>query len=322
MTVHEDYSLSKVLWYRIGGTARYFLEARNRQDIEEAVKFVKERNIKNVFVCGSGSNLIFSDDYFDGAVIMIARTVGTPDISVTDTTLTSFAGQTLDDVITQAFDHNLVGLEWAGGLPGTVGAAVRGNVGAFGGEIKDTLYQADVFDTNKQDFPLKTLSNPELEFVYRGSLIKKTKGLIVTCATFQLERANDAEVLRVAKETYLRNKDYRAEHHPLEYPNCGSVFKNIKDPEDVQKVLAVWPDIKEKVQNNWYGKVAMGYIISRLGLSGYRIGDAEVSHKHANFIVNLGHAKAADVRQIISEIQNRAQTTLGILPEVEVEIVG
>lgn len=322
MQVSENFDLSKVLWYKIGGTTRYFLEARSRRDIDEAVAFIKDKQIQNVFVCGQGSNLIFSDEYFDGVVIMIARPVGTPDISVTDTTITSFAGQTLDDVIRSAFDHNLVGLEWAGGLPGTIGAAVRGNVGAFGGEIKDTLFQADILDTATSIPDVKVFSNQELDFVYRGSLIKKTPGFIVTTASFQLERVEDEEVLRFAEETYLKNKDYRAEHHPLEYPNCGSVFKNIKSSEDVAKILSVWPDVKEKVETKWYGKVSMGYIISRLGLSGFRVGDAEVSHKHANFIVNLGHARASDVKEIISKIQDETDKTFGIRPEVEVEIVG
>ncbi|HRN96795.1 MAG TPA: hypothetical protein PLD54_05090, partial [Candidatus Levybacteria bacterium] len=114
----------------------------------------------------------------------------------------------------------------------------------------------------------------------------------------------------------------RKERHPLEYPNCGSVFKNIRKKEDIEKVLAVYPDIKEKIEKDWYGKVSMGYLIQRLGLQGYRVGNAQISEKHALFIVNLGGATSQDVRSIINTVTEKCEETFGFTPEVEVEVVN
>jgi UDP-N-acetylmuramate dehydrogenase len=120
----------------------------------------------------------------------------------------------------------------------------------------------------------------------------------------------------------MNNINYRKEHHPIEYPTCGSVFKNITDANQIQKILAIWPDIKESMDTKWHGKISMGYVVKRLGFSKYRVGNMQVSEKHANFIVNLGNAKASDVLTIIKEIQNKVQETFGFIPEVEVEIVS
>ena len=107
----------------------------------------------------------------------------------------------------------------------------------------------------------------------------------------------------------------------MNFPSCGSVFKNIVGKEKVEKVIAVWPDIKEKVNTKWYGKVSMAYVIGRLGFSGFRIGNAQLSEKHNNYISNLGNAKADDVKKIISVISEQFNTTFGFLPELEVEII-
>jgi len=232
----------------------------------------------------------------------------------------AFAGEVFGDVVKKSVESNLLGLAWAGGLPGTVGAAVRGNVGAYGGEVKDSLFSAEVLDYAGEEPVIKTLTNKQLAFVYRGSLIKTHKKMIVLSALFQLQKGTDEEVA-LAKNVYEQNIASRKKNHPLEYPNCGSVFKNIRDREQVEKVLSVYPDLREKVENKWYGKVAVASLIERFGLKGYRIGDAQVSEKHALFIVNLGHATAQDVLRIIATIQKRFQDTFGFQLELEVEIV-
>jgi UDP-N-acetylmuramate dehydrogenase len=143
MQIHKDFDLSKVLWFKIGGKARYFLQCENRKDVFKALDFIEEEHPERIFILGLGSNLIFTDDYFDGVVIQIGA-AAKPQISFHDNLATAFTGETLDSLIQLGFHHNLIGLEWAGGLPGTVGAGVRGNVGAFGGEIKDRLIAAEV----------------------------------------------------------------------------------------------------------------------------------------------------------------------------------
>lgn len=320
MTINEDFPLSEVLWYKIGGKARYFITCENRADIVEALDFVEQKNPQKLFICGQGTNLIFSDDYFDGAVIQIVTPAGSNDIIVKDNQLTAFAGTILDEVILAAFDKNLTGLEWAGGLPGTVGAGVRGNVGAYGGEIKDTLISAEIIDYSGEKPKLLTLTNEQLQFVYRGSLVKTQKKMVVVSAVFGLQKATETD-LNAAKAVYEKNRQNRRDKHPLEYPNCGSVFKNLRKPEEIKKVLSVFPELKDDVEKKWYGKVAVASLIEKLGMKGYRVGNAQISEKHALFIVNLGGAASADVLQIINDIKEKFINTFGFEPEVEVEIV-
>lgn len=319
MQIHEDFELAQVLWFRIGGKARYFLTCESREDIFKALDFVEEHTPKRLFICGLGSNLIFTDEYFDGVVIQI----GTParsQITIDGTKVTAFAGEALDTLIQVSFNNKLTGLEWAGGLPGTVGAGIRGNVGAFGGEIKDQLISAEVLEFDDKNIDVLEMTKDDFHFSYRTSVVKEHKNMIVTSATFELNSA-DTQALVKARSVYEGNREYRKSHHPLEYPNCGSVFKNIKKPEEVAKILHVWPDIQRLVEEKWYGKVSMGYINNRLGFSGYKIGNAQVSKKHANFINNMGDATAKDVLTIIKHIQDMVSETFAIVPEVEVEIV-
>lgn len=321
MTVHNDFNLSHILWYKLGGTTRYLLDCESEEDILKAIEFIHSKNISKVFFCGLGANLIFTDEYYDGAVVRIVRDTRSQISQDSEGRVEAFAGEILDDVLVYSFEKGLTGLEWAGGLPGTLGAGVRGNVGAFGGEIKDTLLDAKILELQDGSFEIKNLSNENLQFAYRSSIVKQSKNMIVLSARFGLRESSTDEVA-TARSVYDRNKKYRADRHPLEYPNCGSVFKNINKKDEVEKVLAVYPDIQEKVQNDWHGKVSMGYLNHRLGFEGYRVGNAQVSDKHNNFIINLGGAKSSDVRTIITGIQQKFDETFGFQPEVEVEIVG
>ncbi len=316
MKVVPEANLKEFLWYKIGGLARFLIDVTDKEDLKKALEFLKKEKIKKIFFLGSGSNLIFSDDYFDGGVL---RFIPGKIELLKQHIVRVDAGVVLDDVIRFAFDNNLVGLEWAGGLPGDVGAAIRGNVGAFGGEIKDSVAQAEVFQLTNNKPEFKKLKRFELKFSYRNSIVKKKK-LGVVSATFRLKPAAPDELLR-ARQTYLNNIEYRKVRHPLEYPNCGSVFKNISDPEHIKKILEVLPDLEEKIKRDWHGKVAMGYLIKRLDLSEYRVGQAMISPKHCNFIVNLGNAKATDVLSIIKAVQEKFIEVFDFMPEVEVEIV-
>lgn len=341
MQVYKNYVLSDILWYKIGGKAKYLIEVASEKDIEEAFKFVFEQRLKRYFVVGMGANLLFSDEYYDGAVIRIT-TSGTRhpeldsgsselrwtsdqihhDIKVFNNEITAFAGVTLDAVIQTAFAHKLVGLEWAGGLPSTIGAAIRGNVGAFGGEIKDVTKEAKVLRVMDHGYNIGTISNEALEFGYRNSKVKQDRSFVVLSATFALKEGSHAELIS-ARTTYQNTIKYRNEHHPSPYihPNTGSTFKNIKDPKEVEKVIKVWPDVEPLSKEKWHGKISVGYINKRLGFSGFTVGGAQVSTQHANFINNMGNAKARDVIAVIRTIQKKYQETFGFHPEPEVEIV-
>jgi len=323
MIIQKDFPLSQILWYEIGGKTKYLLEAQNSEDIEEALSFIEKNKIKKVFVVGLGSNLIFPDDFFPGAVIRIVGLMKPSgnDFQIKNEFITVFAGTTLDNLITLSLVNNLTGLEWAGGLPGTVGAGIRGNVGAFGKEIKDNLFSVDVIKRKNKGYIHKTLKKSDLHFSYRNSLVKENKNLIIVSATFKLQPANP-QTLTLVEKIYKTSINFREKHHPIEYPTCGSIFKNIAEIDHIKKIISIWPDTKELIETEWHGKVSMGYIIGRLGLSGYRIGNMQVSQKHNNFIVNLGAGKARDVITIIKKIQNKVQATFGFLPEVEVEIAS
>lgn len=318
MNIIKDALASQYLWYKIGGRVRYLIECANQNDIVDAFEFIKKEKIANHFVTGLGSNLLFTDEEYDGALILISGNVA-PQLIGKDT-IEVFAGNTLDSAIQFAFENNLVGLEWAGGLPGTVGAGVRGNVGAFGGEIKDVFAGAEVFNTTSKKLEVKELNKRDIRFAYRSSTVKKNHNMIVLSARFKLEEADDARVAR-ARQTYLANIEYRKNKHPLDYPSTGSAFKNISEEEQVKKVLEVFPDIEQDVRVKWHGKVSVGYLIKRLNLSGFRVGNAQISNKHSNFIVNLGDASFSDVASIIKKVQDTFEENFGFKPEPEVEIV-
>ncbi|MDO8269444.1 MAG: UDP-N-acetylmuramate dehydrogenase [Candidatus Levybacteria bacterium] len=322
MNIYNNVLLSTILWYQIGGVARYVLDVASREELYDALEFVKSNKITKVFVLGLGSNLLFPDEGFDGAIIRFLMQEDGKGIQLFENNIVdSFAGEFLDSIIHFGFDKGLVGLEWAGGLPGTVGAAVRGNVGAFGGEIKDVFVKAHAIRWfGDGDYEEVTLNNEEMKFSYRTSRVKEEK-LIVVSAQFQLKQATPEELL-AARETYYANITYRQDKHPLDYPNCGSVFKNISKKEEVERILESWPDVRELVEGKWHGKVSMGYVIDRLGLKGQQNGAAQISEKHQNFIVNKGGAKAHEVKGLIAEIEEEMQESFGFTPEVEVEIIS
>lgn len=347
MQIQNDFLLKETLWYKIGGTAKYFITCNSKEDIIEAFDFIKKNNIGKIFVVGLGTNLLFSDEYFDGVVIQLTnyrhsgedkgrlqnltglgKNESDPgqgqddgEIKINDDGLVEvFAGVRMEDLIPFTFSHNLVGLEWAGGLPGTVGGAVRGNAGAYGGEIKDNLVSIEALDYSGDTPIIKTLTNEELQFSYRFSFIKQNKKMIVISAKFAMQKTDEAG-LEKARGVYNKNIQNRKDKHPLEYPNTGSVFINPREPEQIEKILSVYPDLRESVEKKWYGKVAVASLIDRWGMKGFRVGGAQVSEKHALFIINLENAKATDVIQVIDTVKKKFSDTFGFDLHVEVEIV-
>ncbi|OGH20683.1 MAG: UDP-N-acetylenolpyruvoylglucosamine reductase [Candidatus Levybacteria bacterium RIFCSPHIGHO2_02_FULL_37_13] len=321
MIVYKNYPLSKILYYKIGGIARYVLKIENKEDLLGALDFVKKNKIQKILPVGLGSNLLMSENFFDGAILCFSKGESSGIKLIGENLIEAFASELLDDVIKFSFENNLVGLEWAGGLPSTVGGAVRGNVGAFGGEIKDVVNTVEIVKLLDEGYSLEELTREQLEFGYRDSFIKRSKDILVVSVTFQLQKASKEE-LEKAKETYFAKIAYRNKNHPSGFPSCGSVFKNITKKEEVDKMLSIWEDMSELVKEKWHNKASMGYVIRRLGFAGFRIGGAEVSKKHANYIVNVDGAKFADVISIIEKIKEKFFQTFGFSPELEVEIVS
>lgn len=321
MKIRQNVPLKDVLFYEIGGKARWLLDASSSEDIIEAVEFIQTNKIDKYIIVGLGSNLLMPDEDFSGVVIRIRKT-GTPDIRMThDGLLVSYAGQTLDDLIQFSFENNIRGLEVLGGLPSTVGGAIRGNAGAFGVEMKDVLVKVGVLKISDDGYEVIELTRDECQFGYRDSIFKHNAQYIVLKGFFQLEHATDEEI-KNSQEVYKKQVEYRKSNHPVEYPSCGSVFKNVREPNEVEKIISVWPEIEELVKIKWHGKVSMGYITKRLGFSGYQVGGAKITEKHANYISNVDNATAKDVKQIIADISKKFEETFGFPPHLEAEIIS
>lgn len=325
MVAYKDFPLSQILYYKIGGKAKFVLKIQNKEDLLKALDFVRKEKVKRVLPVGLGSNLLVGDDFFEGVVLWFFKggSKGKDNDQIKlkrDNLIEAFSSVLLDDLIQFSFKSKLIGLEWAGGLPSTVGGAIRGNAGAFGREIKEVVEEVDMYDISIYHTRIRTLRKKDLRFSYRDSLIKKDKNLLIVSARFELQRAT-AEEIEKAKKVYQDHIEHRKKNNPLEYPSCGSVFQNITTKNKVETVVHKWPDIASLVHEKWHGKVAMGYVIKRLGFSGLRVGGAEVSEKHANYILNKNHAKFSDVIAIIEKIKEKFYQEFNFYPELEVEVV-
>ncbi len=304
----EGVPLDRYSNYRIGGPARYFCDATNEEEIRAAVLFAREQKLP-LFILGGGTNLLISDKGFQGVILKSSLM----QLEAQGETVSVGAGVMVADLLKFTIEHSLSGLEWAGGLPGTVGGAVRGNAGAFRGEIKDRILSVESFDIQT----LETISrdNVACKFGYRSSIFKEKDGReIILSAKIRLEKGDAAKIAAAIQEKI----NYRLERHPMEYPNIGSTFKNV----DLNLVPKIWRDAVAKVVKvDPFPVVPTAYLISEAGLRGTQHGGAMVSQKHPNFIVNLGNATAADVEYLIGAVKERVYEKYGIRLEEEIQRV-
>jgi UDP-N-acetylmuramate dehydrogenase len=238
-------------------------------------------------VIGNGSNLLVSDDGIRGAVIEMLDRSG--DIEIADDRINVAAGMLLSKTAKLAADNGLAGMEFASGIPGTLGGAVVMNAGAYGGEMKDIVESVIVIDENGSELRLGV---DELQMGYRTSIIAD-RGYVVIEVSLKLRRDNTDDILTRMKEL----NSARLSKQPLEYPSAGSTFKR---PE---------------------GYFA-GKLIMDAGLKGYRVGGAQVSEKHCGFVINRGDATAADIMQLMSDVICRVKENSGVTLEPEVKIIG
>src|SRR3989344_4091547 len=293
--VKKQVPLAAHTTFNIGGPAEYFLPATTQKEILRAIRTAKKIKLP-VFVMGGGSNLLVSDSGVRGVVLKKNNVVEAP------------AGAVLGKVIDFSISKSLQGLEWAGGLPGTFGGGIRGNAGAFGGEMKDTIVSVRALD---DQFNLRKLSNGESGFSYRSSIFKR-KNWVVLSAQVKLKKGNKKKL----KEISNSRKDYRKEKHPLEYPNAGSVFKNVA-VKDLAPIFQ--SEFADKVKQDPFPIVPAAWFIIGAGLAGKKVGRAQISQKHSNYIVNLGGAKAKDVLALIDMVKNNVKNKYGIVLEMEVQ---
>lgn len=278
--------MKKHTTFRVGGPASCFLTPSDEVQMEEILHICREEEIP-CFILGNGSNLLVSDQGFDGVVMQIYKNRN--EITVDGTKLRVQAGALLSATAKKALDAGLTGMEFAAGIPGTLGGAVVMNAGAYGGEMKDILESVTVLTLEGEK---KILKAEELELGYRTSIIKE-KGYVVLEAILCLQQG-DQELIR-AKMDEL--KEQRVSKQPLEYPSAGSTFKR---PE---------------------GYFA-GKLIQDAGLRGYQVGGAQVSEKHCGFVINKENATAQDVVDLIKDVQRIVYEKFQVRLETEVKFLG
>lgn len=302
----ENELLSRHTNFRIGGPAKWLVEAKSADEITKAIQLAEKNGVK-WFVMGGGSNTLASDTGFDGLVIKLAMR----GYKIDGTTVVAEAGMPTGALARATAEAGLAGFEWAVTLPGTIGGAVRGNAGCFGGEMKDSVKEVLIL----RDGQPVTLSGHELSFGYRDSFFKHSKDIVIS-VTLEL-LSGDAVVLKQKMDEQI-NKRKAAQ--PFYGGSAGCIFKNyeIKDNEfDRIKLESDIPvEMLEKKQ------ISTGWLIQQMDLKGKQIGGAKISEEHGNFIVNLGDAKADDVIQLISLVKMNARDHFGVQLEEEVEYLG
>jgi len=272
--------------FRIGGPAEYFLQPQNIAEVQELLQICEEEKIV-YHIIGNGSNILVGDLGITGVVIQIYKNMSK--LTVAGETITAQAGASLSQLANAAAQAGLTGLEFAAGIPGTVGGAVVMNAGAYGGEIKQVLKQAVVINTAGE---LITLDIAELQMGYRTSIIKE-KGYIVLETTFILEQDEQELIQERMNELKLQ----RVSKQPLEYPSAGSTFK--------------------RPEGHFAGKLIMD-----AGLRGYQVGGAQVSEKHCGFVINCGDAKASEVVALMNDVRAKVKALFAVELEPEVQFLG
>lgn len=279
-------SMKKHTSFRIGGPADIMVLPTDPQEIRYVIQLCKELSIP-FYVMGNGSNLLVRDKGIRGLVMKIASNFS--DIKIEGTKVTAQAGVLLSVLSKKTVQHSLKGLEFASGIPGTLGGAVAMNAGAYGGEMKDVVTSVWAMDYSGND---RHLDYDDLKFGYRTSAIQQDK-LIVIEVDMQLEEGDKQESMELIAELTRR----RREKQPLSYPSAGSTFKR---------------------PVGYYA----GKLIQDAGLKGLRVGDAQVSDLHAGFIINLGNATAKDVLELIHIVKEKVKSEFNVDMQPEIKIIG
>ena len=304
----ENFPLKKISHYKIGGDAKYFFEAKKAEDIEKAI--LKAREIKTpIFILAGASNILINDEGFDGLILK-------PDILFIEKNndlIRVGAGVSISQLLNELASHNLSGLEWAAGIPGTLGGAVYGNAGAFGREMKDIIENIVSFDISKKIPKIIKRKNNECDFKYHSSVFKQNPGReIIIEAVLKLKNGNSQNI----GEEINRNLNYRFHKHPLEYPSLGSTFSNVPLTQ-IDNDAAV--NFERAIKTDPFPVIPAAYLIAEAGLKGVSFGGAMISSKHPNFIVNVLDATAEDVKNLIQLAKDEVKNKFNIQLKEEIE---
>lgn len=285
-SILTDEPMSRHTTFRVGGPADFFVTPKAKEEVRDVIRICKEAGMP-YYIIGNGSNLLVSDAGYRGVIVQIYKEMN--EVKVEGDLVKAQAGALLSGIAAKALGAELSGFEFASGIPGTIGGACVMNAGAYGGEMKDVLESVTVLTGEGK---IIELGRNELELGYRTSVIAK-KGYIVLGAVLKLERGDGEKI-----KTYMDElKEKRVTKQPLEYPSAGSTFKR---PE---------------------GYFA-GKLIEDAGLRGFQVGGAQVSEKHCGFVINRDHATAADIMELMRQVQIRVQENSGVNLEPEVKRLG
>ncbi len=281
-----DEPMSRHTTFRVGGPADFFVTPKAKEEVRDVIRICKEAGMP-YYIIGNGSNLLVSDAGYRGVIVQICKEMN--EVKVEGDLVKAQAGALLSGIAAKALGAELSGFEFASGIPGTIGGACVMNAGAYGGEMKDVLESVTALTGEGK---IIELGRNELELGYRTSVIAK-KGYIVLGAVLKLERGDGEKI-----KTYMDElKEKRVTKQPLEYPSAGSTFKR---PE---------------------GYFA-GKLIEDAGLRGFQVGGAQVSEKHCGFVINRDHATAADIMELMRQVQIRVKENSGVDLEPEVKRLG
>ncbi|MCL5006866.1 MAG: UDP-N-acetylmuramate dehydrogenase [Patescibacteria group bacterium] len=309
MSGNSEIELKNFSSFKIGGPADNFLAADSPESIVTGLKKWR-RGIwsrrKKIFILGGGTNILWDDKGFGGLVLK-------PEITTLErdgAAIKVGAGVSVADLLNFAAENNLSGLEWAGGLPGTVGGAVFGNAGAFGGETKDSV--SEVLSLDTRTYVLNKRNRGECEFSYRNSVFRRNRSReIVLEVVFSLIPGEKEEILNKA----LKNIEYRQARQPLEHPNIGSIFKNVQAERISPEVVKLYG---LNVKTDPFPVIPTARLIAEAGLRGLSLGGAMISPKHPNFIVNVLNASSRDVSGLIAVAKDAVNRKFGVRLEEEI----
>jgi UDP-N-acetylmuramate dehydrogenase len=320
--VKENVLLKDYSTFKIGGNAKYLCVAKTEEEVKIALDFAIENKSK-IFVIGKGSNLLISDKGFDGLVLKIDD----QEIEIKEVENGFEAklgcGVYLTKFILDIAKDGISGLEWAAGIPATLGGAVCNNAGAHGKDMSESIKSVKAIEMKinekekyLESYEMREILKDECEFSYRESVFKEKKNSVILGATLTLQKGDASELQRTIEE----NMKNRREKQPLEYPNAGSIFKNpVLSDAEMNRLFEKCPIVKDTFKNN---TIPAGWLIEHVGLKGKKIGGSMVSEKHANFIVNVGDATAEDVIILISLIKQKVRVKFDIQLNEEIEYVG
>ena len=290
--------------FKIGGPAKYFFIARKKEELIRALKIAKKHSLPS-FILGNGSNVLISDKGLKGLVIKLEN----KNYKIRNSEIISDSGTPLFILLREAVKRNLTGLEWAAGIPGTIGGATRGNAGAFGESMKDIIKEVEFFDLG--NLKIKKIKNLKCNFSYRDSIFKRKRNFIILSVCLKLMKGKK----KIIKEKIREFLNYRKERHPKQ-PSAGSIFKGVRAKDLGERFFRKFPEAKNAVKEKG---IPAAFLINQCKLPGKKIGKAQISKKHPNFIINLGGARDSDVKNLISIVKRKVKNKFGITLEEEIQ---